>query len=90
MAELTWDNVFVNDSVTILVNQNVMSTMLKEVGNEVDEEGYVVDFITKKRVLSQDEGEVKLKELGTISSGSKNFIKKNIASYSEFLSLKRS
>lgn len=90
MAELTWDNVFSNNSVNLIVNQNSMGLMLKEFGNDVDEEGYVIDSATKKRVLSQDEGEVKLKELGTISSGSKNFIKKNIASYSEFLSQKRS
>jgi hypothetical protein len=89
MKELSWDNVFINDSVTILVNQDSMGSMLKDIGNEVDEDGDIIDSITKEKVVSQDEGNVKLKELGTISSGSKNFIKKNIASYSEFLSQKR-
>jgi hypothetical protein len=90
MEEISWDKVFLNDSVTILVNQNSMHSMLNELGNEIDEEGDIIDSITKEKVVSQDEGNVKLKELGTISSGSKNFIKKNIASYSEFLSQKRS
>lgn len=84
-----WDNAFSNNSLTLLVNQKTMEIVLKDVGNELDAEGDIIDSITKKKVVSQDGGEIKLKELGTISSGSKNFIKKNIASYSEFLSQKR-
>jgi hypothetical protein len=89
MADLMWDNAFSNNSLTLLVNQKTMEIVLKDVGNELDAEGDIIDSITKKKVVSQDGGEIKLKELGTISSGSKNFIKKNIASYSEFLSQKR-
>jgi hypothetical protein len=89
MTDLTWEDAFKNSSVGFIVGNNSMGIMLNQIGNELDEEGYVIDSLTKKRVLSQDEGEVKLKDLGTISSGSKNFIKKNIASYSEFLSQKR-
>ena len=89
MADLMWEDVFSNNSISLLVDKNTMKLMLNEVGNELDADEDIIDSITKKKVISQDGGNIKLRELGTISSGSKNFIRKNIASYSEFLSQKR-
>ena len=84
-----WDDIFNCDSVSFVLEKDQMEDFLKDLGNEIDEQGFIIDSKTKKRVISQDEDEIKLKELGCISSASKNFIKDNIASYAEFLAQKR-
>jgi len=89
MEDLTWDDVLVSSSVSFVVSGAQMESFLKDLGNEKDEEGFIINSDTKKRVISQDEDEIKLKDLGSISSASKNFIKDNIASYAEFLAQKR-
>ena len=85
----TWDEVLVSDDVSFVVNKDQMEDFLNDLGNESDDQGFIINSDTKERVISQDEDEIKLKELGSISSASKNFIKDNIASYAEFLAQKR-
>jgi len=85
-----WDDIFECKNVSFIVEKNQMESFLNDLGNETDDQGCIIDSTTKKRVISQDEDEIKLKELGSISSASKNFIKDNIASYAEFLAQKRS
>ncbi|MEK6936331.1 MAG: hypothetical protein AABW67_06085 [Nanoarchaeota archaeon] len=89
MEILTWDDVFLSNNVSFIAEKNQIKDFLKDLGNETDEQSFIIDSKTKKRVISQDEDEIKLKELGSISSASKNFIKDNIASYAEFLAQKR-
>ncbi|MEK6792434.1 MAG: hypothetical protein AABX96_03360 [Nanoarchaeota archaeon] len=89
MDNFTWDSVFAESNVSFLVNKPMMKEFLKDLGNGIDDKGFVVNAENKKRVISQDEDEIKLKDLGSISSGSKNFIKDNLASYAEFLAQKR-
>jgi hypothetical protein len=89
MEDLTWDDVLISRNVSFVVSGTQMEGFLKDLGNEKDSEGFIINPDTKKRVISQDEDEIKLKDLGSISSASKNFIKDNIASYAEFLAQKR-
>ncbi|MBI2629787.1 hypothetical protein HYW76_01670 [Candidatus Pacearchaeota archaeon] len=89
MEDLTWDDVLVSNNVSFVVSVIQMEGFLRDLGNEKDSEGFIINSDTKKRVISQDEDEIKLKDLGSISSASKNFIKDNIASYAEFLAQKR-
>lgn len=89
MEMLTWDAVFSAEEVSLIVNEAQMKEFLNDLGNDIDEKGFVLNKEDKKRVISQDEDEIKLKDLGSISSGSKNFIKDNLASYAEFLAQKR-
>jgi len=84
-----WDDLFLKNNVSFVVGKNQMENFLNDLGNEKDGQGFIINSNTKKRVISQDEDEIKLKELGSISSASKNFIKDNIASYAEFLAQKR-
>ena len=77
------------NKITFIVGKQQVKNLLKNLGNAVNEENFIIDSKTGNKVISQDEGEITLEELGSISSGSTVFIKKNIASYSEFLSQKR-
>jgi hypothetical protein len=89
MEVLTWDEVLESEEVSFIVNRQQMESFLRDLGNENDNEGFIINSDTKKRVISQDEDEIKIKDLGSISSASKNFIKDNLASYAEFLAQKR-
>jgi len=89
MEEMNWDLIFAGDNVSFVVNKSQMKEFLKDLGNDVGDDDFISNVEDKKRVISQDEDEIKLKELGSISSGSKNFIKDNLASYAEFLAQKR-
>jgi|TARA_Y100000034_G_C6850263_1_gene385698 type II secretory pathway component GspD/PulD (secretin) len=88
MEDLNWDFVLSNNDVLMITSETKIKEFLKELGNEMDDETFIIDD-KKKRVISQDESEIKFSDLGSISSGSKNFIKDNLASYVEFLSQKR-
>ena len=86
-----WEDILKsNGEIDIIVSKNQFREVLNDLGNEVGPEGLIIDKETKKPVISQDRGEVRIGELGGILSGSKVFIKKNIASFSEFLAEKRS
>lgn len=87
MEAMTWSDLDMSNA-SFIVEDSQMTKFVNLVGNEVSEDGFVVDK-EGRRVTSQDEDEIKLKQIGSLSSGSKNFIKKNIASYSEFLAEKR-
>ncbi len=88
MEDLDWDFVLSSNDVSIITNETQIKEFLKELNNNVDGENFVLDS-DEKKVISQDGGEIKITELGSISSGSKNFIKDNLASYAEFLAQKR-
>ena len=88
MENLDWDFVLSSNDVSIIANEPQIKEFLKELDNDIDENNFLLDS-NEKRVISQDGGEIKLTELGSISSGSKNFIKDNLASYAEFLAQKR-
>ncbi|MBU0761131.1 MAG: hypothetical protein KJ600_04270 [Nanoarchaeota archaeon] len=90
MDNPTWSDIFSSNDVSLIVGKQQMEGFVNDLGNEKDESGFLIDSNDKKRVISQDEDEIKLKELGSISSGSKIFIKDNLASYAEFLAQKRS
>jgi len=86
-VSLTWDDLNFSEA-SFIVGKNQMKAFVEVVGNKVDDAGFIVSKDGEK-IKAQSEDEIKLTQLGSLSSGSKNFIKKNIASYSEFLSEKR-
>ena len=69
----------------ICPNDKSMGELLKLIDNDVNDKGYIINKSTKELIISNDSAEIKLKELGAVMAGSKVFIKKNIASFSDFL-----
>ena len=74
-----------NRDFDVIVNENQMETVLNDLGNEADQDNFIVDSDTKERVTSKDEDDIKLGQVGVVATGSKVFIKKNVASFREFL-----
>ena len=62
-----------------------MEKILEYIGNTTDGEKYIIDKKTKERELSIDSSEIRKEEIGAIFPGSKVFIKKNIAGFSQYL-----
>lgn len=74
------------DKLNIVVNQSQFKKILEEVGTKVNpEDGLLVDSNTGEHEKSNSEDVIKFERLGVLSAGSKIFIEKNIASFSEFL-----
>ena len=74
-----------NKEIDFIVSENQFNQILNEVGDSLDEDGFIIDSKTKLRELSKDEDEIRLKQLGGLLTGSKVFIKPNIASFSQHL-----
>lgn len=91
MDQLSWDTLFsAKEDLTFIPVTNAGTRVFLDIlDNSVDKNGYVINTFSESKENSTEGTSLKLKEIGSISSGSKNFIKKNIVSYSEFLALKR-
>lgn len=75
-----------SDKLNIVVTEDQFKEILYEVGTKVNpEDGLLVDSETGENEKSNSENEIKFEKLGVLSAGSKVFIEKNIASFSEFL-----
>jgi len=74
-----------NSKLNIVVTKDLFQKILEESGTKIDFNGFLVDAITEIREKSNSEDEIAFIDLGVLSAGSKVFIQKNIASFSEFL-----
>lgn len=82
-----WDEILKAKRLDFIVGTEQLKKILTLVGNDVDGEGYITE--DGKRVLAIDEGEVKPAHIGAVLPGSKVFIKKNVAGFSQYLFDKR-
>jgi len=74
-----------NDEIDFILSQEQLKLILKKIGNDTDKNEFVVNTITKERVISNDEDEIRMEEVGGIVPKSKVFLKDNIASFSHYL-----
>ena len=81
-----WGKILKHKRIDIIVNSEQMKTLLMKIGNDVDGDGFIVDARTGQRVISNYEKEIHIDHLGAVIPGTKNFVRKNIASFSQFLS----
>ena len=83
---ITWsDFLEKNKNFDMIIPDRLIKQTLDNLENNTDKDGFVIDSKTGKRVYSIDEDDIRLEEIGSIATGSKIFIKNNIASFSEFL-----
>lgn len=81
---LGWEEIL-DKNINIILNNEQMELLVKKMGCAIDVEGFIIDPATKERKHSIDSAEINIKELGAIMPGSTVFIKKNIASFSQYL-----
>lgn len=85
--EVPWEEISQSDEVKVSASEKDLGKILEKMGYETDEEGYIVHSETGEKVLANDEREIKLSDLGMVT-GSKTFIRKNLASFSDYLATK--
>ena len=73
------------DKITLIMPANQMRKILNVIGNDIDRKGFVLDTKTNEKVLTPEFEEIKLKNVGAVLKGSKVFIKKNVASFAQYL-----
>lgn len=78
-----WDEILKEGKLDFIVGAEQLKKVLKIIGNDIDDEGYIT--ANGKRVLANDEGEIRASAVGAILPGSKVFIKKNVAGFSQYL-----
>ena len=81
-----WDEILKEKNIDFIVNIPQLKELLKIIGNGIDNEGYVIDAKTGEREMAIDSDEIKLKKIGAVLPGSKVYIKRNIAGFSQYLS----
>lgn len=86
LIEVEFNEVLKNSNkIDIIVNRQQFISILEEVGTKINSDGSLIDIKTGEREKSNSENFIKFERLGVLSAGSKIFIEKNIASFSEFL-----
>lgn len=89
-SEINWNDVIQSDKpMKIIISSDDKVEFLKILGNDIDENNFIVDSETCERVKTLDNNNIKIDNLGAVATGSKVFIKDNYASFYDFLSLKR-
>jgi hypothetical protein len=82
---VSWDEVLAKKKFDLLVTHDQLIDLLRRLGHHIDDQGYVLDRETGERVLSIDGGEIKAAEVAAALPGSEVLLKKNIASFSQYL-----
>ena len=82
---VTWKDIISRDEINFIISEEQFKKLLHEIGDKLDKDGYIIDSKTCTREQSQDHDDIRLDELGGLLTGSKVFVKKNIASFSEHL-----
>lgn len=84
-STIEWDEILNEKNIDFILTTPQIKKILEKIGNKVDDEGYIINIETGERVLAIDSDEVKPKQIGAVLPGSKIFIKKNIAGFSQYL-----
>ncbi len=84
--QVDWGEVLKEKRVDILLSRDQLVDSLRKLGHRLDDEGYVLDRVTGERVISIDGDEIKAADVAAALPGSEVLIKKNIASFSQYLS----
>ena len=80
---VNWDKILEEKKIDFILSKEQIAEMLKILGNDLDEDGFVLS--DRARVYANDSDEIRSEEIGAILPGSKVFIKNNIAGFSQYL-----
>jgi hypothetical protein len=81
---IDWETLLQDDDIDFIVSEDQMQQILKLLETEIDDEGFIIDK-DGERILSIDSSEIQPREIGAILPGSIVYLKKNIASFSQYL-----
>lgn len=71
-------------NITFENNSRTKKFILGLFGKETDENGYIIESMTKKRILGADGQEITLSDFGVLKNGSEIYAKDDIVSMVSF------
>ncbi len=80
-----WEALLKEKKLDFILTEEQLRDIVQQLGYSVDKDGYVSDKQTGERVLSIDEDEIRASDLAAVLPGSAVLLKKNIASFSQYL-----
>ena len=83
--EIEWSELLKEKRLDIILNRDQLVDIIQRLGHKIDPEGYVLDKETGERMLSIDAAEIKASDLAAALPGSEVLLRKNIASFSQYL-----
>jgi len=84
---ITWKELIRNNkNLDLIMSEEQMIKILDRIGNSKDDKSFIINKKTGIPELAIDSAEIKTNELGAVLPGSKVFIRKNIAGFSQYLS----
>jgi hypothetical protein len=83
--EVDWSALLKERQIDLLLTREQIVDSLSKLGHRIDTEGYVLDRTTGERIISIDGDEIKADEVAAALPGSEVLLKKNIASFSQYL-----
>ncbi|MFI5414091.1 MAG: hypothetical protein ACHQ16_00210 [Candidatus Lutacidiplasmatales archaeon] len=81
---LDWEHVLKEGRVDILLSRDQLVEILRKLGHQFDDDGYVLDAVGA-RVVSIDGDEIRAADVAAALPGSEVLLKRNIASFSQYL-----
>ena len=81
---LDWEHVLQEKRVDILLSREQLGMILQKLGHQLDAEGYVLDA-AGERIVSIDGDEIRAADVAAALPGSEVLLKRNIASFSQYL-----
>lgn len=88
IKEASWEEVSEDERTEITVSDSSLKKIVAKMGYNI-ENGFITDS-EGTPIKSNDEREIKMGSLGGIGTGSKIFIRDNLASFSDYLAKKKS
>lgn len=83
--QIEWKELLKEKQLDIILTREQLIDVIKQLGHKVDEEGFILDRETGERVLSIDAAELKASDMAAALAGSEVLLRKNIASFSQYL-----
>ncbi len=83
--EVDWEELLREEKLDFILTREQLGDIVQQLGYTIDKEGYVFNEKTGERVLSIDEDVIMASDLAAVLPGSAVLLKKNIASFSQYL-----
>ncbi len=83
--QVEWKELLREKRLDFILTSEQLTDIIQKLGHRIDDEGYVRDRETDERILSIDGGEIRADEVAAALPGSEVLLRKNIASFSQYL-----
>lgn len=82
--KVEWDSLLKEKRLNFILSAEQLIRLAEKLGNKIDPDGFILDQ-EGKRMFSVDAAEIRADDLAAILPGSELLLRKNVASFSQYL-----